>query len=779
MGSERVVAAALVDWINACPIDPKIHNLRDIGDGSVIAKVLQDIDPNYFKAPPAENNERSNGWLSKFQKLRKLHRDLTKYYTEILGHRLPDQGPNLTAIAKDGNVEEAIKLAKIVVATAVLSDRKEDYIAMIQGLSPSSQTEMMNILNEMILQDQGEDAASEHEDDVNVRDMNQFRVEEDMARLVRDNEAAEAEIETLKKDLAAAQEKLEEKDSEIMSLQSLIPGSDDNDRAGSLQQRIIHLETTIKDQEDVIAEKESTVSSQERTITGLKRKVEDLQPQAETALKYKDELDEANHNIDRLKKNLNAAEKYRRKLETMSEIELQNKTLEEQNAQMFKELRAGEENAKQVLGLKRTVEQYKKQVARLETEYAEASRVSRELEAEKLMLLSKSDGAEYQKTKDQERIRNLEEKIRELESGVISENAEEYGGDLGSEITFATKTKSDLKLKIARLEAEIRHLKESGGAGADNVVLQHRLQDVERARSKLEEDYLTANTARLVAESQLYAIRSGTASEGSEVMLKLRQNLVDAETELSEIKRQQSETAAELAITKRALVTAQSDLSLVGKDKLEALDELKAAANTDLSELQVAYVDLEKKYKDLETELDIKKSLLNTVLLEKDAVATKLSELKDQMLEKEQDMSEMRATIATFRGSTEGRDAALERHVQKLQEKMEKRRVVLSNSIEHIKKQNTVIKELKEKLDAAIAADTNEKLAMMEERVTDLKVPRPAPSSTNATSISTRSPPQSLIIGNLLTFLAYRAEKEGLRNRAAGTRELAAHYRFS
>jgi chromosome segregation ATPase len=128
----------------------------------------------------------------------------------------------------------------------------------------------------------------------------------------------------------------------------------------------------------------------------------------------------------------------------MSEIELQNKTLEKQNAQMFKELRAGEENAKQVPGLKRTIEQYKKQIARLETEYAEANRVSRELETEKLMLLSKSDGAENQKTKDQERIRNLEEKIRELESGMISENAEEYGGDLGSEITFATKTKSDL-----------------------------------------------------------------------------------------------------------------------------------------------------------------------------------------------------------------------------------------------------------------------------------------------------------------------------------------------
>jgi hypothetical protein len=44
------------------------------------------------------------------RKVRKLHRDLTKYYTEILGHRLPSQGPNLTTIAKDGNVEEAIKV---------------------------------------------------------------------------------------------------------------------------------------------------------------------------------------------------------------------------------------------------------------------------------------------------------------------------------------------------------------------------------------------------------------------------------------------------------------------------------------------------------------------------------------------------------------------------------------------------------------------------------------------------------------------------------------------
>jgi len=45
--------------------------------------------------------------------VRKLHKDLSKYYTETLGHRLPSPAPNLTAIAKDSNVEETIKVRTI------------------------------------------------------------------------------------------------------------------------------------------------------------------------------------------------------------------------------------------------------------------------------------------------------------------------------------------------------------------------------------------------------------------------------------------------------------------------------------------------------------------------------------------------------------------------------------------------------------------------------------------------------------------------------------------
>ena len=39
-----------------------------------------------------------------------MHKDLVRYYTENLGHRLPSNPPNLTAIAKDGNVEDVVKV---------------------------------------------------------------------------------------------------------------------------------------------------------------------------------------------------------------------------------------------------------------------------------------------------------------------------------------------------------------------------------------------------------------------------------------------------------------------------------------------------------------------------------------------------------------------------------------------------------------------------------------------------------------------------------------------
>jgi protein HOOK3 len=70
------------------------------------------------------------------------------------------------------------------------------------------------------------------------------------------------------------------------------------------------------------------------------------------------------------------------------------------------------------------------------------------------------------------------------------------------------------KMQIARLEAELKNLKEGGGVNADNMMLQQLLDDATLAKNKLEQDFLVAHTDKLVLEAQLTAIRGGTSVEG-------------------------------------------------------------------------------------------------------------------------------------------------------------------------------------------------------------------------------------------------------------------------
>lgn len=54
-----------------------------------------------------------NGKGAKGMIVKRLHKALVKYYTEVLEHRLPASPPSLTSIAKDQNVEETIKVREI------------------------------------------------------------------------------------------------------------------------------------------------------------------------------------------------------------------------------------------------------------------------------------------------------------------------------------------------------------------------------------------------------------------------------------------------------------------------------------------------------------------------------------------------------------------------------------------------------------------------------------------------------------------------------------------
>ena len=171
-------------------------------------------------------------------------------------------------------------------------------------------------------------------------------------------------------------------------------------------------------------------------------------------MKWKDDLDEANHLVENLRKGQNVAEKYRKKLEGMGELERQVKSLEQQNTQLMQSLRQSEEVSKQAQGLRKLVDTYKKQVDKMDNDHAELLRVKQRMEIEFNTMKEKAAGAETQKIRDMEQIQILEERVRELESGVMSKVVEEVSGDLNSELTFTTKTKADLWV-FSRLQSAV------------------------------------------------------------------------------------------------------------------------------------------------------------------------------------------------------------------------------------------------------------------------------------------------------------------------------------
>ena len=75
---------------------------------------------------------------------------MTDYYGDVLRTSAPnvppDEMPNLSSIAKERSIPDIVKFLRLVLALAVKSDKKEDYVQKIYTLSPETQKSLMYLL---------------------------------------------------------------------------------------------------------------------------------------------------------------------------------------------------------------------------------------------------------------------------------------------------------------------------------------------------------------------------------------------------------------------------------------------------------------------------------------------------------------------------------------------------------------------------------------------------------------------------------------------------------
>ncbi|KAH0538366.1 hypothetical protein FGG08_005015 [Glutinoglossum americanum] len=734
MSADAAVAAALIEWINDFSIPDKVTTLKEFSDGVLLRRVLREIDHNYFAAllpdlaPPAY-------WLPKFQScmsseawgfpprmfcvdfvlVKETYKALKTYIRDVCNQALPERPsdvPNLKAIAEKASEVDTIQLLKLVLFAAIYSPRNDEYILKMQKLSLNAQESIKIVIEAMQTGSSGsitpaiqEPGKQPHGLEAGI-DPGLF-YEERLGTFMAEND-------TLIKDKKALQVEVTELTNRLGRLQ-------ENNQI--LQDRLTEAEGKMR---DLIADQESKLAQQHTESRVLYKTIEGLQVTVTSVQKTRDELDEIKVERDQLAKKANTLDKFKQKLREAQTLEHENKELQQTLEEIKNEQKTGDNARQELAGVKMMIQQYRSTVEKVEQDNHELLTLKRHLEIENSALAQKLSSNVEQQARDTELIQDLQEKIHDLEAGALPGRATSIEDDLDTELVYSDESKTDLKIEIAALKVEIQVLKESGGSGAKVVMLEGLLEDARLSRDKYLQLYLDDHQAKLVLESQLSAVQEGTLTEGfatnghgeristnkldrSELFLKVRTALIEAEANLSEARKRLSDTEEKLKITQRDLNTAKSDLSLVGKDERDALAGLRDRNTQDVIELKAEGDDLRAKVKSVQTDLEQHRLLLNYALVEKDATQKSLIDQKDKYHELEIAHKDFKATLdilnASYEGREEGQKESLDEHVAKLQTKVENYREKGAKRQEHIKKQKALIKEFQERLQRAEEGD--------------------------------------------------------------------------
>ncbi|KAJ2964295.1 hypothetical protein NQZ79_g853 [Umbelopsis isabellina] len=671
--SQESNAAAFVEWVNS--FDRLSHSctqITDLSDGIILFEVLANIDSTWFKL--IRSADLSDNWVLKFNNLKKLNKLVNRYYEEVLGQQdFTSKIPpiNLTAIAKDADVDEILKLCQLVIVIAVLNDNNSIYIEKMQSLSQSSQHALMVCIEQVMVIVQGRSA----EPGANLRRMssqgqssitegeNLPRHQHEGNRLALEKEELEKSNQQLIEELGQLRYKYDELDAEKSELKSRLHDMDSavaqaNETGRTdfiMRTEIDHLRQDLQRSEDRRQESEMLLDSQGITIADLNKKTE------------------------------NVIEKYKKKLEESNDLRRQIKALEDQNVQLLERNQTIEEEYRKVLAFKTLMDSYKDQVAGLETKNNELLREKNRVEYDLQHLTKKVQSLEEDKAHDTDQIQLLEDRLQEFEMNgaategsfttTVDDEEMDVDGALAGNLESSLKGNNvtQLRLTIRRLERKIKTMEEdsTSGGGQKVVVLQHLLEDANRMKSQFEKDYLEASQERDILNSDMARIREGIPDallDQSQNTMSLRLHIIDMEKESKSLRDRNAKLEARIA---------QGSFSDAGGEP---------------GDLRVKYQGLETRANELEEQTKKQLQDINKLLLEKDMLQSQSIEHKDLLLEKERVNSELKASLVAINAKD---DEPLKQQNAHLQDQVNELQIKIQKAKEFIKQQDKMLKESK------------------------------------------------------------------------------------
>ncbi|KAI9504693.1 hypothetical protein BX070DRAFT_189654, partial [Coemansia spiralis] len=556
-------------------ISKPVANLHDLTDGIALFEICAEIDRQWFKS--IRSADIGDNWVLKLNNLKKLYKLVTRYYEEVLGYPASNlTEPNISAIAKDGNVDELLKLCQLILTLAVQCERNQVYIGKIMSLGEEDQRSLMVSIESVLAQLGSAEPDTEPDGhDVDMMDASLANDDVDpVARLQAELMKSYAEKDELEK--SARELSVEHKDIQTKYEDLLVLNEELKTRMEELERSMARADKTGK--VDFL----------------LRAEIENLRHDLEKA-------DSRYQEVDRLNKEQTATitDLSRRLTESEEAKDEVVRALEEQLAQAQDRSRQIEEEYKRVSQLRPTMDNYRDEYLQLESrhnltvvELSQAMERLRKLEDEK-------ERMRHEKQRDQDLIMSLEETLRELE--LNRDPGAGHGSvatlDAGLESAMSSEDRVTLLTKVARLERELEEAKKqvSGTnpaefleevADAANREKEQAINELnqEKEQRKRLEDELAAQAEKLHSTEIVAEESSRVKDDLKQVTSKLNKSLEGWYTETheqsKEFKAEIDRLSAENCQLTQRLSKLQEDLTRfdIGKREIESENQRMAQA---------------------------------------------------------------------------------------------------------------------------------------------------------------------------------------------------------
>ncbi|KAM0419007.1 hypothetical protein ACHAPT_012058 [Fusarium lateritium] len=586
-------------------------SLEEFNDGIALGYILHELDPG-FDPSQLKANIGTSRYLTNKRNIQNVSKGLFRF----IRFQVPELGCQAKkfdyhAIADNPEPQGICQFLAVMLAAGVIGPGRQKFVPRIQsGLDKQTQSEIMQII-QTIQQDIENSRGDDDLDDA----IDAVMEARDIDLLVEEQNAAlRQQLDIYKKSLSDYITRLEhlqlshdelkyEKEKNDRELEVMRKATQDGANSA---EAIKSLEAQIHDQMEIIARHEETIRNEMRIKARLESEVQKLTERCKEADELRDEATEWKHKAEELEKKANTAERYKQKIESLQHVVKEVQNLRFEKGELQDQVRVLLDQHEKGSRTKKAEDELTKLITQSEQDLWDERTHKTQLKKDIAALEDEVIRLRARQSHDENFIKDLQDQLQSgtsAEGTALAVTARGLPSSLEDELNDAATEDGgpqiNIPLELSRLKAENALLRST--VGSENIVpLRRELDEVKTRRAHLQKSYNDLFEKHVVAQDQIEALINNMTDEGlvkaideaetpdgthvltgtyyrSRAFINLRQDLMQTQFELEQSEKREKNLAAHVADQGRDLVAARAELSALGREGADALNELREA----------------------------------------------------------------------------------------------------------------------------------------------------------------------------------------------------------